>query len=287
MEKSIDILQLLKSVKISQNEAEYILEELLNEKILNYKLNKGNFISENIKKRFFGAIKRRENEEPIAYIFKRKFFYKNYFLVSKSCLIPRQDSEILIDNALNLLDKFRTNKKLCILDICSGSGCIGLSFAKEVERINKIPVYNLTLFDISKRALNISKKNATKLGINEGKIEFIQGDILKEKYIPGKKFDIIFYNPPYIKRNEILKYDEQLKYEPTIALDGGKDGLNFYKKLPFIVEKLLEKDGYIFIEIGFSQTKEILEIIKNITNINYKIEKDLSKNDRMIMIEKL
>lgn len=281
--------QLLKiaNFKDYKFEAKYILEEIINIKISEYLFKFGNQISSSKRKLFFKKIQLRiDRNLPLAYLFKRKFFYKNYFSVNKNCLIPREDSECIIEKVKEIVNSNKIKKdKLNIIDICSGSGCLGISILQEY--INKINV--MYFLDISKKALYLSKKNLLNIIPKKEynyEVKFLNKNILQDIKL-NKKFDIILFNPPYIKTKDILKYDKQLKHEPILALDGGKDGLIFYKRLFFIIEFLLEDNGYLIIEIGFSQKEEIEKIIKNYKNIEYIFNKDYNNKFRILQIKKL
>ena len=164
-----------------------------------------------------------------------------------------------------------------ILDLCTGSGCIAISLKKYIENSK---IYAI---DISEEALKVAKQNAIN---NEADITFLKSDIFSN--IKEEKFDIIVSNPPYIKTEVINNLDKEVKKEPLIALDGGNDGLYFYKKIIEEGYKFLNENGTIFFEIGYDQKDEIINIVKNDTKYEVvKTKKDLGNNDRIIVIRKV
>ena len=194
---------------------------------------------------YISYLNKRAQGCPVSYITKEKEFYSLSFTVSEDVLIPRPDTETLVDFAI----KYSKGKK--VLDLCCGSGCIGISVAKNSD------VQSVTFADISENALNIARENALKHGVNG---EFIQTDILKDE-ICGK-YDIILTNPPYIKSKDILKLQKDVKdYEPTGALDGGETGLDFYEPIVKKAVKSLNCNGYLAAEIGFDQAKDVTQIL--------------------------
>ncbi len=210
--------------------------------------------------------------KPIQYITNNQEFMRLNFYVDENVLIPQPDTEILVEEVIK-----RTSMKenIKILDMCTGSGCIGISLAKNIENVR------ITLVDISKEAIEIAKKNAIQNDV-ENKVTFIQSNMFENI---KEKFDIIVSNPPYIKTDIIQTLDKQVQNEPHIALDGGKDGLDFYKILISKAPNFLKENGKLFLEIGYDQKQEVENLAKQ--NKYYKkIEniKDLSQNDRVIIL---
>tara|TARA_B100001250_G_scaffold375728_1_gene363505 strand:+ start:818 stop:1660 length:843 start_codon:yes stop_codon:yes gene_type:complete len=239
--------------------------------ILNYK--------ENLKKKsielFYTLVERRKKNEPIAYIVKKKEFWKQTFYIDQGVLIPRPDTELLVQETLKLFDK---NSNLRILDIGTGSGCILLSLLKEREN------FMGTGIDISKKAINVARFNA-KLHQLSNRVKFFNSDV--DKFLIGK-YDLVVSNPPYIKNNNI-KYLEKdvFDYEPEVALNGGKTGFSKISKVVCRASSLLKKSGKLILEIGFDQKSKVIEILeKNRFYIN-KIAKDYAKKDRCIISTKL
>lgn len=221
----------------------------------------------------YSKMSKLEEYLPIQYITNKQEFMKLKFFVNENVLIPRSDTEILVEE---IIENYK-NKEVKILDLCTGSGCIAISLKKYIENSKIYAV------DISKDALKVAKQNAINNGVD---IKFIESDIFKN--INEEKFDIIVSNPPYIKTEVINKLDKEVKKEPFIALDGGKDGLYFYKKIIEEGYKFLNENGKIFFEIGYDQKDEIINIIKNDARYEViKTKKDLGNNDRVIVIGKV
>ncbi len=218
---------------------------------------------------------RRQNKEPMAYILNTKEFWKNSFFVNNNVLIPRPETEIIVQEVLNLTNK---NSSKQLLDVGTGSGCIILSVIKERPKCNGIAI------DISKKALNVAIDNA-KIHHLQNKIKFINNDIDKFNY---SKYDIILSNPPYIKNSELIGLESNIKlYEPKIALGAGVDGLREIKKLITKSKKLLKLNGKLIFEIGNNQLFYIMDILrKNSFYIN-KICYDLQNYPRVIISTKL
>ena len=188
------------------------------------------------------------------------------FEVNENVLIPQPDTEVLVENAIKIvLDKY-ANKEVKILDLCTGSGAIAISIKKYLS--NAI-VY---ASDISKNALDIAKLNAKK---NNVKINFILSNMFENI---KDNFDIIVTNPPYIKSNEIAKLSKNVQAEPKLALDGGEDGLKFYKIIAKKVSNYLNKKGTLLMEIGFDQGKEVVDLFEG-----SKCIKDYANNNRVVI----
>jgi release factor glutamine methyltransferase len=224
---------------------------------------------------FKKLVHERSARKPIAYLLNKKFFWKSEFYVNKNTLIPRPDTEIIIEQIL----KVTKNKNyLRILDIGIGSGCILLSILKERKNYYGIGI------DISKDSLEISKINAKKLLVEE-RIKFYKSDV--DKFAQGK-YDLVVSNPPYIKKNN-LKYLERdvLEFEPKLALDGGLDGLSVIRKVIKKSSELLKKNGKFILEIGFDQKSKVIKLLKNKGFYINSTIKDFAKNDRCIVSTKI
>ena len=224
---------------------------------------------------FQKLITKRSFGYPIAYITSKKFFWKSEFTVSNETLIPRPDTELLVEKVLDLT---KHKSKLNILEIGIGSGCIILSIIKERKS------FYGTGIDISKSCLNISKLNASKLKVTS-KLKLYKSDV--DKFSLGK-YDLIISNPPYIKKNK-LKYLEKdvSKFEPKQALDGGLDGLSEIRKVIKKSSELIKKSGKFVLEIGFDQKNIIVNLLKKEGFYINSINKDLAKNDRCIVCTKI
>ena len=209
---------------------------------------------------------------PLQHITHTQEFMKMDFYVDENVLIPRPDTEILVEEVINIAKKMDKPK---ILDLCTGSGAIAISIAKNVP---KAEVYAI---DISEKALNVASKNAQRLG---AKVKFIKSDLFKD--LKNMKFDIIVSNPPYIKKEDIKFLSEDVQKEPQIALDGGYDGLDFYRKISKQAIDYLKFESFLCFEIGYDQKEEITEIIEKLEH--YKdtyCKKDLCGNDRIIITQ--
>jgi len=217
----------------------------------------------------------RATRKPIAYLLNKKLFWKSEFYVNKNTLIPRPDTEIIVEQILKVV-KHKNNLK--ILDIGVGSGCILLSILKEKKN------FYGTGIDISKNSLEISRLNAKKLLSNQ-RVKFYKSDI--DKFVQGK-YDLIVSNPPYIKSNS-LKYLESdvLKFEPKLALDGGLDGLSVIRKVINKTSELLKKNGKFILEIGFDQKSKVIKLLNNKGFYINSSVKDLANNDRCIVSTKI
>lgn len=231
-----------------------------------------NILSEEQEKEILQDIEELKKNVPIQYIIKNQEFMKLNFYVDENVLIPRSDTEVIVEEIINT----NKNKKVKILDLCTGSGCIAVSLKKY------IPSAEVYASDISVGALNVAKLNAKDNGTE---VKFIESDMFKN--IKEKDFDIIVSNPPYIKSQVIEELSKEVQKEPIIALDGGDDGLYFYKKIVEEGYQFLNNNGMIFLEIGFDQKEDLLKIINE--DKRYELietKKDLANNDRLVVIRK-
>ena len=221
---------------------------------------------------YFKAIKKLLDGVPLQHITHRQEFMKLMFYVDENVLIPRPDTEILVEEVIKIAKKINAKK---ILDLCTGSGAIAISLAKYIEGSQ------ITATDISRKALSIAKLNAANNNV-EDKITFVSSNLFQN--IPEEKYDIIVSNPPYIKRKVIEKLDKEVKKEPIIALDGGNDGLEFYKKIVDNAYEYLKYKGYLCLEIGYDQKDEVTKLIENEGKyVDTYSKKDLYDNDRIII----
>lgn len=226
--------------------------------------------------KFNNAIKQIIEGKPIQYITNKQEFMGFEFYVDENVLIPQPDTEILVESVLQICNNIK-NKKIKILDLCTGSGAIAISLEKILNQKNiETEIY---ASDISIEALKIAKKNNQKHSTN---VEFIESDLFKN--IKENNFDIIVSNPPYIKKHIINTLSKQVQHEPIIALDGGKDGLDFYKKILEQAKEFIRDKGFLCLEIGYDQKTEILELFKKYNEYrDIKVLKDLSNNDRCVI----
>ena len=224
---------------------------------------------------FKKLIEKRSTGKPIAYLTNKKFFWNSEFIVSNDTLIPRPDTELIIEKVLKLTE---TKKKLNLLEIGIGSGCILLSILKERK------CFYGTGIDISKNCVNISKLNAIKLKVSS-KLKLYKSNV--DKFTLGK-YDLIISNPPYIK-NYKLKYLEKdvAMFEPRLALDGGLDGLSEIRKVIKKSSELIKKNGKFVLEISFDQKIKVISLLKKEGFYINSINKDLANNDRCIVCTKI
>lgn len=228
----------------------------------------------NKEKQYFDAIKKLRQGIPLEHITHQKEFMKLNFFVDEHVLIPRQDTEILVEEVISIAQKTKAKK---ILDLCTGSGAIAISLAKY------IPESDITAVDISNDALKIAKKNAISNNV-ENQITFVNSDMFTN--LNENKFDIIVSNPPYIKREVIESLDKEVKKEPYIALDGGQDGLDFYREIIKQSYQYLKYNGYLCLEIGFDQKIDVIELIENEEKFEHTYsKKDLYDNDRVVVTQ--
>lgn len=212
--------------------------------------------------------------KPIQYVIGNVNFYGNKFQINKNVLIPRFETEELIENTLNLIPEIFPNKDLKVIDLGTGSGCIGITLKK------KVPELNVTLLDISSEALEVAKQNSINLN---AEVTLIQNDMLENI---NEKYDIIISNPPYIKEDEEIE-DIVKENEPHLALYAGKDGLDCYKKILNEAKECVNKTFLIAFEIGETQKDEIISLAKNsFPQATIIAKKDMQERDRMIFIYK-
>ena len=274
LNKGSQILKLNK-IKSYNLDSEILLSKTIKKDRSQLLLSLNKKISEKKIKIFFEYINRRKKNEPIAYITGFKEFWKNNFKVNKDVLIPRPDTETLVEQVLNEIEN--TSKKM-ILDVGTGSGCIILSLLNERKKCKGVGV------DISKNAIKLAKYNA-KIQHIKNRVKFFNSDI--DNFYLGK-YDFILSNPPYIKLNEISDLDKDVRnHEPKLALNGGIDG---YSKIKLVIKKsseLIKKRGKLFLEVGFNQTLKTLEILNKNGFNNIKVVKDFAKKNRCIISTKI
>ena len=264
-----------KKIKNSYLDVELILSKVVNRKREEIILNINNKLKNTDIMKFKHYLFRRYQNEPMAYILGYKHFWKHRFLLNKSVLIPRPDTELVIEETLKYLPNDKSKK---ILDVGTGSGCIVVSLIK--ERPNCIA----TALDISIKAINVAKTNA-KIHQLENKINFVNIDIDKYK---SSNYDLIISNPPYINSIDFNRLDDDIKFhEPKLALSGGSDGLRDLKKVIFKSKKLLKVNGKLILEIGHKQKNHCVKILNENKFYINNISKDLSGKDRCIISTKL
>jgi release factor glutamine methyltransferase len=264
-----------KRINTAKLDAEILMAKTLKKDRKFIILNNNKDLEDKNLKYFNKLIKERASYKPIAHLINKKFFWNNEFFVNKNTLIPRPDTEIIVEQVLKLT---KHKNMMNILDIGVGSGCILLSILKERKN------FYGTGIDISKNALDICKINAKRLKV-DGRTKFYKSDI--DKFVEGN-YDLIISNPPYIKRYD-LKYLESdvIKFEPKLALDGGVDGLSEIRKVIKKSSELIKKNGKFVLEIGFNQKNKVIKLLREKGFYTNYTLKDLGLNDRCIVSTKI
>ena len=259
-----------KKIGTSRLDSELLLSKILDKNREEILINLEQKICQKYFLKYKQLIQRRSQCEPIAYIVKEKEFWSKNFLVSSDTLIPRPETELIVEKLIKIFEE----KKISILDIGTGTGCILISLLSELKNSKGIGI------DISKKALRIAEKNSEQHGM-KNKIKFFHKSLDSKFY---QKFDLIVSNPPYIKKSEIKNLKEDVrKFEPRIALDGGNDGLDIIKKVIYKSKYILKIKGLLALEIGNEQFNKVSKILKK---NNFKIEhiiKDYKDNIRGII----
>ena len=265
-----------KQVEDSSHKADILLQFFLKMKKTQLVIHSQVDVEEEKVTKYLNAIEEVIGGKPVQYITNEQSFMNLKFYVDENVLIPQPDTEDLVETALTEVDK-----TIKILDLCTGSGAIAVALehfleAKEVE---------IVATDISEKALEIAKKNAISNNANT-KIKFIQSDLFTK--IPQQKFDCIVSNPPYIETETIKTLSKEVQHEPKIALDGGEDGLAFYRRIAKEAFDYLEYGGKLLLEIGYNQKEKVMALLqKEKKYVNIRCIKDFENRDRVIMAEKL
>lgn len=223
---------------------------------------------------FQEGINKLKEGTPLAYITHNQEFMKLNFYVDENVLIPRPDTEILVEA---VLEKCVDRENAKILDLCTGSGAIAISLAKYLHNSNVLGI------DISKKALVVAEKNAQR---NDVTVYFLESDLWDN--IEEKQWDVIVSNPPYIEKELIETLQTEVKHEPMIALDGGTDGLDFYRRIIHGSLEYLKRNGLLALEIGYNQAESVTQLLKNTGSYNeIEVIKDLGGNDRVVLAKKM
>ena len=259
----------------SQLDSEILMAKTINKDRKYILLNPNKNINQRNLNYYYKLIDKRSSGNPVAYLTNIKSFWNTEFFISNNVLIPRPDTELLIENILRLT---KQKNKIKILDVGVGSGCILLSILKERKN------FYGTGIDVSKKCLNISKINAVNLKVSS-RLKLFKSDI--DKFNLGK-YDLIVSNPPYIKKYK-LKYLERdvAKFEPRLALNGGLDGLSVIRKVIKKSSELIKKNGKFILEIGFDQKNKVINLLKEEGFYINSTQKDLAYNDRCIVSTKI
>ena len=248
-------------------DARYILEYITGLNSAQYFIHSEDIIEKNKAEEFFRLIERRSKRIPLSYVIGTRDFFGLTFKVDENVLIPEQETELLVEEVI------KHSEGKSVLDMCTGSGCIAISIAL-FGKPSKVAAS-----DISEKALEVARENAKSL--KAGEISFIQGDMFENV---TDKFDIIVSNPPYIETGEIDELMPEVRdYIPRLALDGDIDGLKFYRIISKEAVKKINKNGRIFYEIGYNQSRAVASILLENGFTDVKIMKDYSGLDRIVM----
>ena len=275
----LESYEILKKVKIDSYllDSQLLLGKVLKKEKLFIMLNRDFNLNEKQEDEFSKLIQMRKNKMPIKYILGECEFMGMDFIVKPGVLIPRPDTEILVEEVIKQIKK-KGYTKIC--DVCSGSGAIGIAIAEFIKDTQ------VTLYDISEVALEVSKLNIERFDLSR-RVNDELSDLLQVAIKQNKKYDMIVSNPPYIREDVIPTLMEDVKnYEPYIALYGGKDGLDFYKRITEESLMVLEKGGLLAFEIGYDQKEQVEEILLRLGFEQIECIKDLSGNDRVIKATK-
>ena len=260
------------NIQTNQLDAEILLSKLMNKKRERLIINSDENVSNEIINNYNILLERRSKKEPIAYIVNQREFWSKDFYVNKHTLIPRPETELLCENVIKLFK----DKEFNFLDIGTGTGCILLSILSELKKAKGIGI------DVSKKAIDVAKKNSINFNL-EDRAKFIVKPFNK---IYGYKFDLIVSNPPYIKSIDIKNLKEDVRnFEPKLALDGGKEGLDVIKKVIYKSKTILKKDGLLALEIGFKQHYKVSQILKEQGFREKLLVKDYLNNIRCVFAE--
>ena len=255
-------------------DARYLLEWVLNESHAYLLLHGTDEVKDSLKDRYMEALRKREQHVPLQYITNEQEFMGYSFYVDERVLIPRQDTEVLVEAVLQHIKQYQGQCE-DILDMCCGSGCIGLSIAKYLADHGMSSI--VALSDLSEGALEVTRKNAERLDLQ---VAIVQGDLFQN--VKGR-YDILVSNPPYIPSKVVDELMPEVReHEPRMALDGEADGLSFYRRIIREAVNYIKEDGYVFFEIGFDQAEDLREIFVEHGFQNMKVQKDLTGHDRVV-----
>ena len=264
-----------KFIPNSQLDSEILMAKTINKDRKYILLNSNNILNKNDLNNFYELIEKRSLGNPVAYLTNKKFFWNSEFFITKDTLIPRPDTELVVENILRLTNQ---KNKINILEIGIGSGCVLLSILSERKN------FYGTGIDISKNCINISKINAINLKLTS-RLKLYKSDV--DKFNLGK-YDLIVSNPPYIKTSKIKYLEKDVaNFEPKLALDGGFDGLSEIRKVIKKSSELIKKNGKFILEIGFDQKNKVINLLKKEGFYINSVQKDLSNNDRCIVSTKI
>lgn len=253
-------------IENSRNEAEILIEELLGEASVSD-------VCEYDSDILLPAIEKRCAGYPLQYIIGKWWFARCVFEVDENCLIPRPDTEVVVEEAVRLIPK---NSRFA--DLCTGSGCIAVALLDLRPDLYGIAV------ELYPKTLEIAKRNAVRNSV-DGRLSFIEGDVISGEVLGDEKYGAIISNPPYIRSDVIGTLSREVLFEPRAALDGGEDGLIFYRVIVRDYAKNLEDGGCFIFEIGYDQAEDIKAIARE-SGFDCTIVKDLGKNDRVAILKR-
>ncbi|MEL7596619.1 MAG: peptide chain release factor N(5)-glutamine methyltransferase [Clostridiaceae bacterium] len=255
-------------------DTQLLLQRVLKKDKLFIMLNRELEVSEEDAKEYLGLIELRKNKMPVKYILEECEFMGINFNIREGVLIPRGDTEVLVEEAL---DKIKENNYIDICDVCCGSGAIGISVGKILENTR------IYCYDISHTACEVTLENINKFNL-EDRIKVCKSDLLEEAIESGRRFNVVLSNPPYIRKDVIPTLMEDVKnYEPYIALCGGDDGLEFYRKITKQSLEVLKQGGMIGFEIGHDQKEDVCNILFKNGFEEIRCIKDLAGLDRVVV----
>ena len=270
------------NVEDSNFKSEILLQYILNMDKTELIINSKKEVQHDLEQRYISYLDKIIEGKPIQYITHKQEFMGLYYYVDENVLIPQPDTEILVEKTIRTVT---ANNKLLsqnikILDLCTGSGAIAVSLENYLQNKCNIEIY---ASDISEKAIDVAKRNAKE---NNAKVKFIISDMFQN--IEENNFDIIVSNPPYIEKATITTLSKEVQNEPHLALDGGIDGLDFYRIIAKEGYKHLKSGGYILVEIGYNQKESVSNIFKEYVDkyIEIKCVKDLNEQDRVIEVKR-
>ena len=256
-------------------DSEILMSKIINKDRNYILLNSDSSLDKENLSNFYKLIHKRSLGNPIAYLTNKKFFWNSEFFITNHTLIPRPDTELIVENVLRLT---KQKNRINILDIGVGSGCILLSILKEKKNFYGVGI------DLSKKCIDLSKINSHRLAI-KNRVKFYKSNIDNFNY---GKYDLIISNPPYVKKYDYRYLKKDIKnFEPRMALDGGLDGLSEIRKLINKSSELIKRNGKLILEIGFDQKIKVLRLLKNEGFFINKVVKDFANNDRCIIGTKI
>ena len=264
------------------NEAELVLTHILDCNRASLYQRRAQGLDRETCARISSVLKRRALAEPLAYILGKADFMGFEFLVTADALIPRQETEILVETVMRYVSNLQPPASgLQALDIGTGSGCIAVSLAKLLTDAH------ITATDISEEALSLARRNAKFHDVGHI-VHFVQSDLFNSDELRAKPYDLIISNPPYVRSDDIATLQPEVRHEPRIALDGGADGLDFYRRIVRQAPAYLRQGGFLMLEIGFDQKEEIKNIFKNAHNFEIiEFVRDYNRFERVVVAKRI